>query len=326
MKRVVAIILVGMMLIGSISFATETYTVQSGDVLWKIAQENKTSVDALVALNKLLDGNKIYTGQVLEVSVIENGLLSNADKAVALIESIGTSNLQAVAYINPTSYTQHNLGVADGISGFAAVVAHLPEGSYGKNIRVFEDGDFVVMHNEYNFFGPKVAFDIFRFEEGLIVEHWDNLTPVASDVNPSGRGQLDGTTLLKDLEKTEVNKTLVSGFVNDVLMGGAPEKITDYVSEVKYFQHNTGVADGLEGLGLALAALAEAGTPMIYTENHSIHGQGNFVLATSEGEFLGEHVAFYDLFRVEDGKIVEHWDVIETIPAEATWMNQNGKF
>jgi predicted SnoaL-like aldol condensation-catalyzing enzyme len=36
--------------------------------------------------------------------------------------------------------------------------------------------------------------------------------------------------------------------------------------------------------------------------------------------------AFYDLFRVENGKIAEHWDVLETIPPETSWQNQNGKF
>jgi predicted SnoaL-like aldol condensation-catalyzing enzyme len=47
-------------------------------------------------------------------------------------------------------------------------------------------------------------------------------------------------------------------------------------------------------------------------------GEGDFVLSVSEGQFLGENVAFYDLFRVEDGKIVEHWDTIEEIlPKEA---------
>ena len=40
----------------------------------------------------------------------------------------------------------------------------------------------------------------------------------------------------------------------------------------------------------------------------------------------GEQVAF-DIFRIdENGKIAEHWDVMETIADEATWQNQNGKF
>ena len=36
--------------------------------------------------------------------------------------------------------------------------------------------------------------------------------------------------------------------------------------------------------------------------------------------------SYYDLFRVENGKIAEHWDVMETIADKSTWQNQNGKF
>lgn len=42
--------------------------------------------------------------------------------------------------------------------------------------------------------------------------------------------------------------------------------------------------------------------------------------------FAGEHTSFYDLFRVEKGKIAEHWDTIETIAPQDQWLNANGKF
>ncbi len=327
MKRIMSFILALLLLLSmTIAVNANTYTVQEGDVLWRIARDNTTTIDRLVALNNIKNRDLIYINQVLQLTESEDLEMTNAEKAVALIESIGTTNHEPVGYINPEKYIQHNLGVADGLEGFGALAAQLPEGSYGKNIRVFEDGDFVIMHNEYNFFGPKVAFDVFRFEEGLIVEHWDNLTVTAENLNPSGRSQLDGATEVVDLDLTEANKLVVKSFVDDVLMGAAPEKITEYVSTETYLQHNTGVADGLNGLGAALAALAEAGTPMVYTENHYVFGQGNFVLTMSEGQFLGETVAFYDLFRLENGLIVEHWDVIEAIPAEDEWMNTNGKF
>ena len=54
--------------------------------------------------------------------------------------------------------------------------------------------------------------------------------------------------------------------------------------------------------------------------------QGNFVLAVSEGTFGGAPTSYYDLWRVENGKIAEHWDVMETIADPSTWQNQNGKF
>lgn len=325
MKKTIMMIMAFTLMVSTVTVSyADTYTVKKDDVLWKIARDNDTSIDAIIDLNTIKDPNMIYTGQVLKLKE-EMSKMTNSDKAVALIESLGTTNTEPVAYVNPNKYIQHNLAVADGLEGFGALVAHLSEGTYGKNIRVFQDGDYVIMHNEYDFFGPKVGFDIFRFEEGLIVEHWDNLTPKAA-LNPSGRSQLDGPTEITDLDKTEDNKALVSAFVKDVLMGAAPEKITDYISTETYLQHNSGVADGLEGLGAAMAALAEAGTPMIYTDNHYVFGQGNFVLTVSEGQFLGEHVSFYDLFRVTNGKIVEHWDVIESIPTEDTWKNSNGKF
>lgn len=71
----------------------------------------------------------------------------------------------------------------------------------------FEDGDKVIAHTAYDFYGPKVGFDIFRFEDGLIVEHWDNLQALA-ETSVSGHSQFDGQTLVQDLDKTAANKAL----------------------------------------------------------------------------------------------------------------------
>lgn len=252
--------------------------------------------------------------------------LSNKEKAVALLTSIETGDPEPVRYINAEQYIQHNLMVGDGLAGFGAVMQQLPEGSAkARVVRAFQDGDYVFTHTEYNFFGPKIGFDIFRFEDGSIVEHWDNLQPITVD-SVSGRTQIDGAFEATDLDQTEANKSLVKGLVRDVLLGANPSRITDYISTEQYLQHNPAVADGLEAFGKALEAMAKAGTPMVYTENHMILGEGNFVLAVSEGQFLGKHVAFYDLFRIEDRKIVEHWDTIEEILPRQQWMNDNGKF
>ena len=52
----------------------------------------------------------------------------------------------------------------------------------------------------------------------------------------------------------------------------------------------------------------------------------NYVLAVSEGTFGGAPTSYYDLWRIENGKVAEHWDVMETIAEKDTWQNQNGKF
>lgn len=252
--------------------------------------------------------------------------LSNIKKAVALLESIETGDKAPVAHINPDKYIQHNLMVGDGLKGFGEVLSKLPKGSAKVDVvRAFSDGEYVFTHTRYNFFGPKIGFDIFRFEKGKIVEHWDNLQGIANKT-ASGRSQIDGISKAVDLNKTNENKKLVKAFVDDILMGKNPEKITTYISTEKYLQHNPAVADGLPALGKALEGMAKAGMPMTYSKNHMILGQGNFVLSVSEGQFLNKHVSFYDLFRVEKGKIVEHWDTIEEIPAKDQWKNKNGKF
>jgi predicted SnoaL-like aldol condensation-catalyzing enzyme len=46
----------------------------------------------------------------------------------------------------------------------------------------------------------------------------------------------------------------------------------------------------------------------------------------SQGPFDGKPTAFYDLYPLEEGKQVEHWGVLETIPPQAEWTNSNRKF
>ena len=244
-----------------------------------------------------------------------------------LLKAIETGASEPVGYINAENYKQHNLAIADGLAGFGAALQALPAGSARVNtVRVFQDGDYVFAHTDYNFFGDKIGFDIFRFENGKIVEHWDNLQEKPTSPNPSGRTMTDGTTEIKDLDKTEANKTLVRNFVEDILVNGKMEKLAGYFNGDNYLQHNPQIPDNLSGLGSALEAMAKQGITMTYSTIHKVLGEGNFVLTVSEGQIGGVHSSFYDLFRVENGKIAEHWDTIEPIASKETWKNQNGKF
>ncbi len=250
----------------------------------------------------------------------------NKQKVVALLKSIETGDSEPVACINQNKYIQHNLGIADGLQGFGALLRELPPNSAKvKTVRVFQDGDYVFAHTEYNFFGPKVGFDIFRFAEGKIVEHWDNLQKT-SPVNPSGHTMTDGPTESKNIEMTEYNKMLIRIFVEDILINGKMGDLAARFDGDNYIQHNPQIGDGLSGLGAALEGMAKQGITMKYDKTHKILGEGNFVLAVSEGSFAGCHTSFYDLFRLENSKIAEHWDTIETIPPKEEWKNQNGKF
>jgi predicted SnoaL-like aldol condensation-catalyzing enzyme len=251
----------------------------------------------------------------------------NKQKVVSLLKSIETGAAEPVSYINPDKYIQHNPGAADGLAGFGALLQQLPPDSAQVNtIRVFQDGDYVFAHTNYNFFGPKIGFDIFRFEDGKIVEHWDNLQETPTNPNPGGHTMTDGTTELKDFNKTQENKAIVKKFVEDILVNGKMEKLAGYFDGDNYIQHNPLIPDQLSGLGKALEEWAKQGITMKYNTIHKILGEGNFVLAVSEGHLAGNHNSFYDLFRIENGKIAEHWDVIEQMLPKNEWKNNNGKF
>jgi len=72
--------------------------------------------------------------------------------------------------------------------------------------------------------------------------------------------------------------------------------------------------------------MAKQGIQMIYNKTHFVLADGDYALVVSEGSFAGAATTFYDLFHVENGKIAEHWDVMETLADKSTWQNQNGKF
>ena len=257
--------------------------------------------------------------------------MTNIEKALALINTFATGDTEKAKELLAPGYIQHNLAYGTGADAFVGSVAYLASAGVKttvNNIRAYEDGDKVFLQTVYNFagMGEQVAFDIFRFDaDGKIAEHWDNLAAKA-EPNPSGHTQIDNVASVKDLDKTEANRELVKSFLYDVMQGNNPQKTPDYFDGDKYIQHNTGIADGLSGLGAALAALAEAGIQMIYTTVHQVLAQGDYVLAVSEGTFGGAPTSYYDLWRVEDGKIAEHWDVMEPIADKDTWQNQNGKF
>jgi predicted SnoaL-like aldol condensation-catalyzing enzyme len=135
------------------------------------------------------------------------------EEVTALLKSIETGEPGAVAVINPDQYIQHNLGAADGLAGFGALLAALPARSARvKTVRVFQDGPYVFAHTEYDFLGPKIGFDIFRFEHGRIVEHWDNLQTTAGP-SPSGRTMIDGPTAAREPDRTDASKAVVRAFV-----------------------------------------------------------------------------------------------------------------
>jgi predicted SnoaL-like aldol condensation-catalyzing enzyme len=168
-----------------------------------------------------------------------------------------------------------------------------------------------------------VTLDFFETDEDdRAIEHWDVIAPYSAST-PSGHTSVDGPTEVVDLERTEANKALVRHLIEDVLMpGGNPANIDRYISAERYIQHNRDVPDGLDAFRpLALAD----DKPLVYDEIVLLVGEGNFVATLCKARWEGTPYAQADLFRVEDGLVVEHWAAAEAIAPASEWVN-TGKF
>jgi predicted SnoaL-like aldol condensation-catalyzing enzyme len=244
----------------------------------------------------------------------------------ALLKSIETGDPGPVAVVNEAKYIQHNPQTHEGSEGLATLFKRLSMTSPRVNIvRAFADGDFVFAHTEYDFASRNIGFEVFRFEDGRAVEHWDNIQ-ARKGPNQSGRSMVDGPTETVDFDQTESNRAFVRSFVETVLIDGQLDRLTDYVDENAYAEHNSRLGDGVSILRSALEVEEESGRRIDYDRVHRILAEGSFVLCVSEGNYGGDHTAFYDLFRLANGKVVEHWDTTEKVAPRSEWKNDNGKF
>ena len=244
----------------------------------------------------------------------------------ALLKSIETGDPGPIAVVNEAKYIQHNPQTHEGSEGLASLFKRLSKTGPRVNVvRAFEDGDFVFGHTEYDFASRRIGFEIFRFEDGQAVEHWDNIQE-RQGPNRSGRSMVDGPTEAADLALTESNRALVRSFVETVLIGGHVDRLANFIDEAAYAEHNPRLADDPGTLKSALEARDDNGLRIDYRRIHRVLAEGSFVLCVSEGYRQGAHCAFFDLFRLDNGKVVEHWDTTEKIAPRSEWKNDNGKF
>jgi len=125
-------------------------------------------------------------------------------------------------------------------------------------------------------------------------------------------------------QQAELNKRNVLEFYDKALNQKDWEAASKYLGP-KYIQHNPGVADGHEGLKNLLSFLREK-FPTLRSEIKRAFAEGDYVIlhVHSVREPGQRGRAIVDIFRLENGMIVEHWDVIQDVPEKA--VNQNGMF
>ncbi len=253
--------------------------------------------------------------------------LENAQRLY--MEGIRDGNArEAVTKYTGARYTQHSTGVRDGVEGFVAFFEPFIARNPKRDIRVLralEDGQYVFLHVYQSLNDGEsewVTTDFFDTDDDdKIIEHWDVIAAYSAQT-PSGHTTTDGATAITDLDKTDENKQLVRNFIEDVLLGADPTKIDEYIASDTYIQHNREVPDGRAAFKELVLAADRA---LVYQRLVLLVGQGNFVATLCEAHWRGQPYAQVDLFRIADGRIVEHWDNAEPVPPPEETVN-SGKF
>ena len=122
----------------------------------------------------------------------------------------------------------------------------------------------------------------------------------------------------------EANKKTVQEFYNFLINKKDFKSASKYIGN-RYIQHNPLVAEGPEGLK-AFVDFLKSDYPDARSEIKRIFAEGDYVIIHVHSVRIPKTRgrAIFDLFRLENGKIVEHWDAIQEIPESSA--NANGMF
>jgi len=122
----------------------------------------------------------------------------------------------------------------------------------------------------------------------------------------------------------EQNKKVVVDFYEKAINQKDFEAASKHIGP-RYTQHNPVAADGPEGLKAFLGFLREK-FPKAKSEIKRVFADGDYVIlhVHSVREPGARGSAIVDIFKLDNGKVVEHWDVIQPIPEKAA--NSNGMF
>lgn len=247
-------------------------------------------------------------------------------RAIYLEGIAGGRAREAVHKYTGHRYTQHSTGVGDGAEGFLAFFEPFVERNPKRDIRIvraLEEGPWVFCsaYQSLNDGAAQwVTMDMFYTDaDGLILEHWDTIAPFAPDT-ASGEDMVGGPAEPSATADGDESKAVVLEYTKQVLQEGDHGKIATFVAE-DLIERAGSIEAGREGLKAWLTS-DQAGT---YEMMFQIIGQGDLVATYGKRHAQGTDLAVFDLYRVAQGLIVEHWMNAEAIGPRSTWGN-SGKF
>lgn len=226
--------------------------------------------------------------------------------ARAANELFVVKDLGAVDRYFAEPYVQHNPVLPNGLDAFREFARQAIVGNpafKAELLCVLADGTFVASYHRYSGLGPVplVAVDLFRVQDGKIVEHWDCIQGEApgSDGLCTELAQLNGARLSGT---TEHHLSVVKSFIEATWMAPTTESTRRWGPPPA----------GAERLQCSPGSKTK---PLRYARIHRALAEGNLVLTQSEAETCDQVYACYDLFLVEGNTISRYWSIAQDVPS-----------
>ena len=142
----------------------------------------------------------------------------------------------------------------------------------------------------------------------------------SNEVNPAAQATIDSLNMqiksLKDsLNQNASNKKMVADFYQSLFGDKNQASIDQYIGDT-YIQHNPSLPDGRDALKKAVAVWFK-GQPKDTVDVKHLGADGNFVYIHTKSKMGNKTYSILDIFRVENGKIAEHWDIMQEVPAKS---------
>jgi predicted SnoaL-like aldol condensation-catalyzing enzyme len=234
-------------------------------------------------------------------------------------------NLSVIdACIGPV-YIQHNPRFADGADALRQFIESQPPGGHNTIVRVTGQADLVMIHHHSipTAGGSGTAImDVFRVSEGKIVEHWDVIEPVPA-TTASGNDMFSTVSTSGD-RSTQRSERIVLGYYTSLTANHDLRAVDRFVSP-SLIQHDPALPNGSAAVKAAFAARLQANPQLTFSKLQVVADHDLVSLryhVQNSPTDLGQAVD--DVYRVDEGRIVEHWNVVQNVPA--TSANNNTMF
>ena len=114
-------------------------------------------------------------------------------------------------------------------------------------------------------------------------------------------------------KQEEENKQIVTTAYQRIFGELDTTAVDEFMSK-NFLQHNPTIADGQDGVKALVKMLASQGVPKQKIEFKHIIAEGDIVILHSRYGMAGKEWRFIDIYRIENGKIAEHWDAMMQMP------------